>query len=158
METLWGNADRGHQELGRTLAIRLNERLAARGVTMPIVARNLGNELRSADPFATDVVLGRDLGYGAARFLLDGGNGCMLSFQNGTIKPIPLKQIVDPKTGRTQVRLVDVTGLSYEVARKYMIRLTRSDLRDREFLRKLAEAARCSVDEFVAQFAAVAAP
>jgi 6-phosphofructokinase 1 len=65
--------------------------------------------------------------------------------------------LLDPKTGKSRVRLVDIQTPSYKVAREYMIRLEKEDLDDPEKLRLLAEAAssqtqRCSPEDFRARF------
>jgi len=61
--------------------------------------------------------------------------------------------MIDPMTGRTAVRMLDVHTESYEVARKYMIRLGRKDFEgDADWLKKLADEAKMSVDDFKARF------
>jgi 6-phosphofructokinase 1 len=65
--------------------------------------------------------------------------------------------LLDPKTGKSRIRVVDVNKPSYKIAREYMIRLEREDLEDKDKLRILAEAASspsqsCSPDEFRARF------
>jgi 6-phosphofructokinase 1 len=70
----------------------------------------------------------RTLGYGAVRYLLGGGSGALIALAGGRIVPVTLEEMLDPANGRIRVRLVDVTTESYEVARKYMIRLEPQDL------------------------------
>ena len=41
----------------------------------------------------------RDLGYCAAKYLLSGGNGVMISMQGGSFVPMPLKSLIDLTTG-----------------------------------------------------------
>ena len=41
---------------------------------MTIAAKNIGYELRCADPIPFDMEYTRDLGYCAAKYLLEGGN------------------------------------------------------------------------------------
>ena len=38
----------------------------------------------------------RDLGYCAAKYLLSGGNGVMISMQGGHFVPIPFAEMLDP--------------------------------------------------------------
>lgn len=156
MKERFGDADTGHQEIGRHVVRELRDRFKKADVEATVVDRNLGWELRAADPIAIDVDLARNLGYGATRFLLLGGTGCLVSLQDEKIKPIPLKDIVDTKTGMTQIRKVDLKGLSYEVARKYMMPLKEDDLLDKLFLGKLAKAANLSPKEFLEKFKKVA--
>jgi ATP-dependent phosphofructokinase / diphosphate-dependent phosphofructokinase len=47
--------------------------------------------------------------------------------------------MLDPETGRIRVRMVDVTTESYEVARKYMIRLEEPDLTEPRLSRLSAQ-------------------
>ena len=76
-----------------------------------------------ADPIPYDMEYTRDLGYCAADFIINGGNAAMVSVQNGNFVPMYFKDIMDPKTGRTKVRLVDIHSESYQIARNYMLRL-----------------------------------
>ena len=46
------------------------------------------------------------------------------------MQPLPFEEMIDPETGRMQPRKVDVDGEGYECARRYMIRLERSDFED----------------------------
>ena len=84
----------------------------------------------------------RDLGYCAAKYLLAGGNAAMISMQGGHFVPIPFAEMIDAATGRTKVRLVDITSTRYAIARRYMIRLRRDDFDDPHELAKLATTAR----------------
>ena len=43
--------------------------------------------------------------------------------------PIPFDTMIDPETGRTRVRSVDVSSTRYAIARRYMIRLQARGLR-----------------------------
>jgi 6-phosphofructokinase 1 len=67
--------------------------------------------------------------------------------QGGRSVPIPFDDILDPKTGRTKVRLVNIKSESYRVALDYMIRLEPSDFENEEMLAKLAAEA-MSPDKF----------
>jgi 6-phosphofructokinase 1 len=94
----------------------------------------------------------RDLGYCAAKYLLSGGNGVMISMQGGHFVPIPFEELLDPTTGRTKVRLVDVHSTRYAIARRYMIRLRRDDFNDPHELAKFAATAGLSLQEFRREF------
>ena len=76
---------------------------------------------------------------------LAGGMVCVVG---GRIKILPFNAFMDPKTGRTKVRLVDVHSEDYRVARKYMIRLEKEDLEDKEKLEKLAKLAKMTPENF----------
>ncbi|MFA9565163.1 MAG: 6-phosphofructokinase, partial [Acidimicrobiales bacterium] len=64
---------------------------------------------------------------------------------------------LDPETGRTKVRLVDVDSTRYSIARRYMIRLRRDDFGRPEALASFAEVAGISVPEFVEEFEPIVA-
>ena len=64
---------------------------------------------------------------------------------------VPFTQMIDG-TGRTRVRLVDITSTRYAIARRYMIRLRRDDFEDPHELAKLAATARITLDDFRSQF------
>ena len=83
----------------------------------------------------------RDLGYCAARYIIDGGTEALISIQDGRFKPIPFASIMDPQTGRMRVRMVDIESDRYRIARTYMLRLKREDFEDPRELAKLAAAA-----------------
>ena len=63
-------------------------------------AKNIGYELRCADPIPFDMEYTRDLGYCAAKYLLAGGNAAMISMQGGHFVPIPFATMIDRETGR----------------------------------------------------------
>jgi len=149
--------DHGHVRLselplGNVLKNELKRRFASRGISVKLVAKDIGYELRCADPIPFDSEYTRDLGYGAARTILEGGSGCMITRQNGKIVAMPFSEIMDPKTGRTRVRLVDVSSESYTVARQYMIRIGAADLADPLWLQTMADAGKTTAAELRARF------
>ena len=150
--------DHGHVRLselplGDVLRRELKQRFARRGIAVKLVAKDIGYELRCAHPIPFDAEYTRDLGYGAARAALEGAGDCMITRQNGSIVAMPFAELMDPKTGRTRVRLVDVHSESYEVARKYMIRLGPADVADPLWLQTLAEAGRTTAADLRTRFA-----
>ncbi len=138
--------------LGDLLKREVRARLERLGVTTTIVAHDVGYELRCMAPIPYDLTYCRDLGYCAAKYLLSGGTAAMVSLQGGRFVPIPFGAMLDPVTGRTKVRLVDVGSAHYAIARRFMLRLRRDDFADPEHLAALAAAARLEVGEFRAQF------
>jgi ATP-dependent phosphofructokinase / diphosphate-dependent phosphofructokinase len=60
--------------------------------------------------------------------------------------------MIDPETGRTRVRSVDVSSTRYAIARRYMIRLRKEDFDDPHDVAKLAATARLGLDAFREQF------
>jgi 6-phosphofructokinase len=128
------------------------KRLKGLGIKSTNVAKNIGYELRCADPIPFDMEYTRDLGYCAAKYLLQGGTGAMVSMQAGRFVPIPFKEMMDPKTGRTKTRHVDVDSTRYHIARRYMIRLRKDDFEDPHEIAKFASTAGMTIDEFQNEF------
>ena len=139
-------------DLGVVLKREVEKQLKAMGVKVTIAAKNIGYELRCADPIPFDLEYTRDLGYCAAQFLLDGGTAAMVSIQNGRFTPIPFASILDPATGRTRVRLVDIAAESYQIARHYMIRLSPEDFTDAQAVGRYAAVAGMTVEAFRDRF------
>jgi ATP-dependent phosphofructokinase / diphosphate-dependent phosphofructokinase len=138
--------------LGDVIRDRLRERLAALGIDTTLVVKDIGYELRCADPIPLDMEYTRDLGYCAASFILGGGSNAMVTLVDGHFKSLPFAEMLDPSTGRTRVRLVDVQSEHYKIARRYMVRLRKEDFEDAAVLARLAAAAKLSVAEFRTQF------
>jgi 6-phosphofructokinase 1 len=142
-------------EIGDVLKREVSRVLGGFGLTTTIVPKNVGYELRCADPIPFDMEYTRDLGYCAAQFLLDGGNAAMISIQQGRCTPIPFKQILDPATGRAKVRMVDISSESYQIARRYMIRLAPEDMADVQTVGRCASAVGLSADAFRERFSSI---
>jgi 6-phosphofructokinase 1 len=138
--------------LGDILKVRLQERLHGLGLQTTLVTKEIGYELRCADPIPLDMEYTRDLGYCGAEYLLEGGSDAMVTLVNGRFEPLPFSKMLDPRTGRTRVRLVDVQSEHYRIARQYMVRLNRPDFADRQTLEALARAAKLEPEQFRAQF------
>jgi 6-phosphofructokinase 1 len=142
-------------DIGDVLRREVTKGMKALGLTTSIVAKNVGYELRCADPIPFDMEYTRDLGYCAAQFLLDGGTAAMVSIQDGRGRPIPFTQMVDPVSGRAKVRMVDITAQSYQIARQYMIRLSDEDLENPVTLSRYAALAGLSPETFRSRFLSV---
>ena len=137
---------------GEILKTKVQQKLKEYGIKITIVAKNIGYELRCADPIPFDMEYTRDLGFSASQFILDGGSGAMISIQNGRFVPLYFDDILDPVTKRTRVRMVDPSSESFYIARKYMLRLNKTDFDDPHELAKLAATAHLSIDEFKQRF------
>ena len=118
------------------------------------MAKNIGYELRCADPIPFDMEYTRDLG------LLRGRSTCsraatrsMVSIQGGTFVPIPFDKHARRRDGPHPGPLVDVRSTRYAIARRYMIRLRRDDFEDPHALAKLAATCGFSPEEFRREFA-----
>ena len=138
--------------IGEILKAEVQKRLRDFGIRTTIAAKNIGYELRCADPIPLDMEYTRDLGYCAAKFLLGGGNAVMITLQGGHFHAVPFRDMLDPNTGRTRLRLVDIHSTRYAIARRYMIRLRRDDFDDPHELAKFAATAGVSLEEFRDQF------
>ena len=138
--------------IGEILKTQVSSRLKEFGLKTTLVAKNIGYELRCADPIPFDMEYTRDLGYCAAKYILSGGSNAMVSMQAGGFVPIPFTQMLDPKTGRARTRLVDIDSTRYHIARRYMIRLRKDDFEDPHELAKLAATAGLSNEEFQREF------
>ncbi|HEY6329293.1 MAG TPA: diphosphate--fructose-6-phosphate 1-phosphotransferase [Blastocatellia bacterium] len=141
-------------DLARKVKAEVQGRLAQRGLRVTITNKNIGYELRCADPIPFDAAYCRDLGYSAIRFLLAGGSGAMVTVQGGRLVPIKFEEMREPETGKTRVRMVNIESEGYQVAREYMIRLERSDFRDQILVERMARAGHLSVEEFRTHFGA----
>jgi 6-phosphofructokinase 1 len=139
-------------DLGDLLKREVQARLKRLGIKVTLVAHNIGYELRCTDPIPYDMEYCRDLGYCAAKYLLGGGNAAMVSLQGGRFVSIPFHELLDPATGRTKVRLVDIESTRYAIARRFMIRIRRDDFDDPVIVAAMAAAARLTVAEFRQQF------
>lgn len=139
-------------QLGRILKTFVKGTLESMGINITIVDKNIGYELRAADPIPFDVEYTRNLGYGAVRYLLKGGTGAMIVFDEGFLKPIPFVEMIDYETGLMKIRKVDTSSETYEVGRKYMLRLEKEDF-EGENLKKLAKVVNMSPQEFKNRFA-----
>jgi 6-phosphofructokinase 1 len=139
-------------DLARKVKAELRGRLSERGLRVTITDKNVGYELRCADPIPFDAEYCRDLGYGAIRFLVDGGSGAMVSVQGGRLVPIPFGDLVEPGSGKTKVRLVDIGSKGFRVARAYMIRLEAEDFAHAAWVDRLADAARLTPGAFRQRF------
>jgi 6-phosphofructokinase 1 len=147
-----GNLRIAEVNIGEILKAQVQKRLKELALKTTVVAKNIGYELRCADPIPLDMEYTRDLGYCAAKYLLAGGNGVMISMQAGTFVPVPFRQLLDPETGRTRIRLVDINSTRYAIARRYMIRLRRDDFEDPHELARFAATCGMTLAEFRAEF------
>jgi 6-phosphofructokinase 1 len=138
--------------IGEIVRNAVRQRLRDLNVKSTVTTKDIGYELRCADPIPFDMEYTRDLGYCAAKDLLSGGNAVMISLQGGHFVPIPFADLIDPATGRTRVRMVDIHSTRYGIARRYMIRLRRDDFEQPEELAKIARTAGLSSEDFRREF------
>ncbi len=151
----FGHLRLGEIEFGRMLRTMIAARLKELGLKFDMVDKDLGYELRCADPIPFDAEYTRNLGYGAVKFLLSPAaekNGVVITFVGGNMVPCPFQEMIDPATKKMRARLVDITGENYEVARRYMIRLEQSDFDDAARLERLAAVVKMTPAAFRERF------
>jgi 6-phosphofructokinase 1 len=156
-----GHLRLGEIDFGRMIRDRVAGKLKDLNLPATMIDKELGYELRCADPIPFDAEYTRDLGYGAVKFLrtADAGHfGAIISFVAGRLHPLCFEDVIVPETGRMKPRKVNVDGETYEVARRYMIRLEGHDFEDRERLAALAAAADLSPEQFRQRFGYLVGP
>jgi 6-phosphofructokinase 1 len=149
-----GHLRLGEIDFGRMVKDRVAKKLEELGLPGTLIDKELGYELRSADPIPFDAEYTRDLGYGAVKFLRTPDatrHGAIISFVAGRLNPLPFEQLIVPETGRMKPRKVNVDGETYECARRYMIRLEAQDFAA-EKLGALAAVAKLTPAQFRQRF------
>jgi 6-phosphofructokinase 1 len=150
-----GHLRLGEIEFGRMIKDHLAVRLKELNLDTALIDKDLGYELRCADPIPFDAEYTRDLGYGAVKFLRTEESaqyGAIISLVGGHLEPLRFENMINPQTGRMLPRKVDVNGEGYECARRYMIRLDRRDFESPQRLARLADAAGMNVEQFQLRF------
>ncbi|MHC4416092.1 MAG: diphosphate--fructose-6-phosphate 1-phosphotransferase [Planctomycetota bacterium] len=153
-----GNLRIAEVGIGDILKHAVQAQLKALGLKITVVAKNIGYELRCADPIPYDMEYTRDLGYCAAKYLLEGGSNVLITMEGGEFVPISFEDLVDPATGRMRLRMVDINSTRYAIGRRYMIRLRRDDFEDPHELARFAATCNMSVEAFRERFAGVVVP
>jgi 6-phosphofructokinase len=152
-----GHLRLGEIEFGRMIKDHLASRLGGLdpSIKPSMIDKDLGYELRCADPIPFDAEYTRDLGYGAVKFLRSEAStqfGAIISYVEGRMVPLPFDKMINPETRRMRPRKVDVGGEGYECARRYMFRLEKRDFEERERLQHLAATAGLSPEAFKERF------
>lgn len=150
-----GHLRLGEIEFGRMIKDRLSGMLEEMELPVTLIDKDLGYELRCADPIPFDAEYTRDLGYGAVKFLLSPQSarfGAIISVVGGALVPLPFEKMINPATGRMQNRKVDIKSEGYECARRYMIRLDERDFKEPQRLARLAETAHMTPEKFRQRF------
>lgn len=145
----------GELEFGRIVKDFLKRRLKEIGLKVDFIDKDLGYELRSADPIPFDAEYTRDLGYGAMKFLSSEAAeqyGAIISFVDGRMIPIRFADMIDPRTQRMKPRKVNVDSESFLCAKRFMVRLEPGDMKDPERLTGLAGFTNLSPEAFRSRF------
>jgi 6-phosphofructokinase 1 len=138
--------------LGRLVRDRVEKGLKLHGIKTTMVVKDVGYELRCVAPNAFDQEYTRELGAAAVATLLAGHANVMITRQNQTIVPIPFDQILDPKTGKTRIRMLDTQTESFASAMALQTRLWAADFDDARTSDQLAGASRLPIAELKARF------
>jgi 6-phosphofructokinase 1 len=148
-----GNVRIAEVNIGEILKHEVQTQLEEFGLKSTIVPKNIGYELRCADPIPADMEYTRDLGYCAAKCLLEGGSDVLITMQGGRFVPVPFAELLDHQTGRARLRMLDIHCTRYAIARRYMIRLRRDDFEDPHELARFAATCGISLEAFRERFA-----
>jgi hypothetical protein len=76
--------------------------------------------------------------------------------QDGKLTPMPFADILDPKTGRMRVRMVNTASDRFRVAGAFMTRLRARDLTDPGTLSALVGTTKLTPEAFASEFDSVA--
>src|SRR5207249_2677964 len=109
----FGHLRLGEIEFGRMVRHHLSARLVQLGLKFTMIDKDLGYELRCADPIPFDAEYTRNLGYGAVKFLrseVAQRFGAIISFSEGRMQPLPFDDMLNPETKRMKTRKVNVEG------------------------------------------------
>jgi 6-phosphofructokinase len=123
-----GHIPLGAIDLGKLVADRVTRRYTERtGGKKKIASVQLGYESRCAPPHAFDVMLGSQLGIGAYRALVEEGkDGHMVSVTGQLdLQYVPFRDLVNPESLRTEVRLIEVGSDFHRLARFLETRVDR---------------------------------
>jgi 6-phosphofructokinase 1 len=115
-----GHISLGGMDLGKLVANLVAKRYADRaGKAKKVTGLQIGYESRCAAPHAFDVMLGSQLGIGAYRALVeDEMDGHMVSVTGQLdLHYVPFKQLIDPETMKTEVRLIEPGSDFHRLAR-----------------------------------------
>ncbi len=144
---LHGNIRLSEIDIGRITKDEVRRRLRERGINVTIVSKDIGYELRCAAPIPYDCEYTQDLGYAAVRYLLSGHSGAIVTVDKGQLIPVKFEDIINAD-GRINTREVDVNSDSYQVARKYMIRLEKTDFDEVKNVARLGLIGNMTTEEF----------
>jgi len=151
-----GHVRMAELNLGRALRSEVRRRLDDIACPATVVSKDLGYELRCADPVPADMEYTRDLGYCGAKYLLEGGSGALITLQQGHFVPVSLASLLDEQTGRVRVRQVDICSARYAIARRYMIRIRRDDFDRPDAIAAMVACTNLTEEAFRERFGAIA--
>ncbi len=107
-------------ELGEILVPHVHRLCAEKGIEVSLKTKNLGYELRCANPIAFDIEYTKFLGHGAVRHILAGHRNIMVTKNHDELGYQLIHRMV--ADGRVVSRYVNLLSDYYKVARSFMIR------------------------------------
>jgi 6-phosphofructokinase 1 len=138
--------------LGRLIRERVQTGLEEHGIKATMVIKDVGYELRCVAPNAYDRDYTRDLGEGAVAALLGGASKVMITRQDQGIVALPFDELLDPKTGKTRVRMLDVETEKFAAGRVNQTRLSLSDFEDAQLSKQLVAASNLGLNTLKERF------
>jgi 6-phosphofructokinase 1 len=121
-----GHISLGKIDIGKLVAKIAGERYEKRtGRSKKLTGVQLGYESRCSEPHAFDVMLGCQLGVGAYRAIVEEGlDGHMVSTAGQLdLRYVPFRELVNPETLKTEVRLIQRGSDFHRLARELETRL-----------------------------------
>jgi len=135
-------------ELSRSIRTELIKRLKEKNIPVGVTPKKIGYELRCNKPNSFDEEYSRALGYGAIEGFRQGHSNCIVVFKNNQTGYQSFRDIIDPRTGLIPRRLVNTKSQEYLITKQYTFQLRSSDMKNQEFVEKMAKAGNMSVEEF----------
>ena len=123
----------GHPELGTVskahiFNILVQNKLKNVGLDVKTRPVELGYELRCIAPKAFDLMYCNLLGIGVKILFDQGHTGCMVtSNERGEVKPVQLKEMENPETGKIGTRLLNINGSKSQIIFKHSLNYVTSD-------------------------------
>ncbi|RME60672.1 MAG: 6-phosphofructokinase, partial [Candidatus Dadabacteria bacterium] len=108
-------------ELGEILLPEIKNQLTDLGISLTVRKKNIGYELRCANPLSFDREYCRFLGYGAIELLERGVKNCIVIRDHQSLSFLPFEEIFK-SDGKVRSRVVNLESSFYKMARSFMIR------------------------------------
>jgi len=138
--------------LGRLVREHVARSLVEHGIPATMVIKEVGYEVRCVAPNAFDQAYTRELGAGAVETLLGGNRNVMITRQDQRIVALPFSQILDPATGKTRIRLLDVNAENFKTAMNLQTRLRAEDFTNDEMASRIAAVSQLDFASLRARF------
>ncbi len=138
--------------LGRLVREHVAHSLDEHGIPATMIIKEVGYEVRCVAPNAFDQAYTRELGAGAVETLLGGNRNVMITRQDQRIVALPFSQILDPATGKTRIRLLDVNAENFKTAMNLQTRLRAEDFTNDEMASRIAAVSQLDFASLRARF------